>query len=105
MAARWDIDGTPFALETEVEQLAQADFYRIDERLQNDFIRPELEMSVIHKDLFGMQWTLKAQNILDFEFKRQRFVFNGDRSGDLIRREITRRNRGRRISIEVTDTF
>lgn len=105
VAARWDVDGTPFALEAEIEQMRRADVFRIDERLPNDFIRPQFEVSLIHKDLFGMQWTLKAQNIIDFEFRRQRFVFDGDRRGDLVRRELTRRQRGQRISIEVTDTF
>jgi len=52
-----------------------------------------------------MQWTLKAQNLLDFEFERERLIFDGDRLGDLTRRELTNRTRGRRISIEVTDTF
>lgn len=105
LEARWDIDGTPFAIEAEVEQTRRADVFRIDERLPNDFIRPEFEVSLIHKELFGMQWTLKAQNIVDFEFRRQRLVFDGDRRGDLTRRELTRRKRGNRISIEVTDTF
>ena len=103
--ARWDIDGTPFAIEAEIEQGLREDRFRIDELVSNDFIRPEFELSLIHKDLFGMQWTLRAQNIADFEFKRQRFVFDGDRRGDLTRREIARRKRGQRISIEVTDTF
>ncbi|MEP3654053.1 MAG: TonB-dependent receptor plug domain-containing protein [Litorimonas sp.] len=105
VAARWDINGTPFALEAEIEQMRRADVFRIDERLPNDFIRPSFEFSLIHKDLFGMQWTLKAQNIIDFEFRRQRFVFDEDRRGELLRRELTRRKRGQRISIEVTDTF
>ena len=105
VAARWDIDGTPFAIEAEIEQTRRADVFRIDERLPNDFIRPEFELAFTHKNLFGMQWTLRAQNIVDFEFKRQRLVFDGDRRGDLTRRELTRRKRGQRLSLEVTDTF
>jgi len=103
--ARWDIDGTPFAIETEIEQARLNDTFRIDERLPSEFIRPEVEVALIHKDLLGMQWTLKAQNLLDFEFERERLIFDGDRLGDLTRRELTNRTRGRRISLEVTDTF
>ena len=103
--ARWDIDGTPFAIETEIEQGRREDTFRIDERLKNKFIRPEVEVALIHKDLLGMQWTLKAQNLLDFEFRRERLIFDGDRLGDLTRRELTNRTRGRRFSIEITDTF
>lgn len=103
--ARWDIDGTPFAIEGELEQNRVSDFLRIDEVLQNDLIRPEAELSFIHKDLLGMQWTVKLQNIVDFEFRRQRFVFDETRNGAPLRRELTRRKRGQRISIEITDTF
>ncbi len=103
--ARWDIDGTPLAIETEIEQGRQDDTFRIDERLQNKFIRPEFEISLIHKDLFGMQWTVRAQNLANFEFRRERFIFEDNRLGDLARQEITRRKRGRRLSIEITDTF
>lgn len=102
---RWDIYDTPYALEAEFEQGKEADFLRIDEILQNDFNVPEMELGFVHKDLFGMQWKLRVQNILNFEFQRQRFVFDGTRAGDLTRREQTKRTRGQRISLEVTDTF
>jgi len=105
LQARWDIDGTPLALEAQIEQVKQANFYRIDEVLQQDFIRPEAMLSLTHKNLLGMQWTLKVQNIVDFEFRRQRFVYDGTRNDDLIRHELTRRKRGQRLSIEITDTF
>lgn len=103
--ARWDIDGTPFAIEGELEQSRESDVLRIDEIRRKDLIRPEAELAFIHKDLLGMQWSVKLQNVLDFEFKRQRFVFDGTRNGAFLRRELTRRKRGRRISIAVTDTF
>ena len=101
----WDIQGTPFAIETEVEQGRFADIFRIDEITDNIFRRPEFEVSVIHKDLFGMQWTVTLQNILDFELRRERFIFDETRNGDLIQRELTRRQRGQRLSLEITDTF
>ncbi len=105
LEARWDIDGTQFAIEAEVEQSKLSDLFRIDEIVRNDLIRPEIELAAIHKDLLGMQWTIKVQNIIDFEFKRQRSVFDETRNGELIRHELTRRQRGQRISLEVTDTF
>ena len=105
LEGRWDIQGTPFAIETEVEQVRFADIFRIDERTDNIFRRPEFEVSVIHKDLLGMQWTVTLQNILDFELRRERFIFDETRNGDLIQRELTRRQRGQRLSLEITDTF
>jgi len=108
--ARWDIKDTPFAIEAELEQARAADRFRIDDRRDDIFRRPGFEMSLIHKDLFGMQWTARLQNIVNFEFRRDRSVFDvtpvGDQfQRDLIRRELTRRQRGQRFSIEVTDTF
>ena len=105
LEARWDIEGTPFAIEAEVEHSERDLRFRIDERTEDILRRPEVEFAVIHKDLFGMQWTAKVQNILDFELRRERLIFNGTRNGDLLQRESTRRQRGRRFSIEVTDTF
>ena len=105
LEARWDIADTPFALEAEVEQGRSADRFRIDERVDEIFRRPEFEVSLIHKNLFGMQWTATLQNILDFELRRERFIFDETRNGDLLQRELVRRQRGRRFSIEITDTF
>ena len=102
---RYDIPNTPFAIEAEVEQGDQALIFRIDETTENNFIRPEFELSLIHKDLFGMQWTLRLQNILDFKLQRERFIFSPTRNGDLIESQFTQRQRGQRFSIQVTDTF
>ena len=103
--ARWDIDGTPFAVETEIEQGRRADRFRIDEENSNRFNVPEFEIAFIHKDLFGMQWTATLQNILNFELTRERLIYDETRNGDLLQRELTRRTRGQRFSIGVTDTF
>ena len=103
--ARWDIEGTPFAVETEIEQGRQARRFRIEDIVENRFNVPEFEVSFIHKELFGMQWTAKVQNILDFELRRERLIFDETRNGDLLSRELTRRTRGQRFSLEVTDTF
>ena len=103
--ARWDIDGTPFAIETEIEQGRRAERFRIDERTDDRIDLPEFEISVIHKTLFGMQWTAKLQNIVDFELRRDRRIFDETRNGELLQRELTKRTRGQRFSLEVTDTF
>jgi hypothetical protein len=105
VSARWDINDTPYAIETEIEQGRRDTNFRIDEFSNDAFIRPEFEISLIHKTLFGMQWTATLQNIVDFEFRRERFLFDGDRTGDLTGRELFTRKRGQRFSIAVTDTF
>ena len=102
---RYDIPNTPYAIEAEIEQGQRQDNFRIDERLEATFIRPEFEVAVIHKTLLGMQWTAKLQNIVDFEFQRERRIFDTTREGDLLQRQFTKRQRGQRFSIEVTDTF
>ena len=71
LEARWDIQNTPYALEVEVEQGRNADRFRIDERRDDTFRQPEVQASIVHKDLLGMQWTLRLQNIADFEFRRE----------------------------------
>lgn len=103
--ARWDIDGTPYAIESQIEQGRRADNFRIDERTEDRFNLPEFEVSIIHKSLFGMQWTAKLQNIANFELRRDRLIFDETRNGDLVQRELTKRTRGQRFSLEVTDTF
>ena len=103
--ARWDIHETPFAVEAELDLRRQAKRFRIDERTEDRIDIPELEVSFIHKELFGMQWAAKVQNILDFELRRERLIFDETRNGDLLQRELTRRTRGQRFSLEVTDTF
>ena len=103
--ARYDIPNSPWAFESEIEQFAFHPSFRVNEIQDNIFIRPEVEFNVIHKDLFGIQWTVGVQNILDFKFQRDREVFAGDRLGDVVRRETFTRQRGRRFIIELTDTF
>jgi len=103
---RYDLPNSPWAFEGEIEQSGLHPSFRVNEKLQNRFVRPEIELKVIHKDLLGMQWTVGVQNLVDFKFKRDRQVYDTDRFlGDIIREERFTRRRGRRAIIEVTDTF
>lgn len=102
---RYDVPNSPWAFESEIEQSRSYPSFRVNEKSQNLFIRPEIEFSVIHKDLFGMQWTVGIQNITDFKFKRDRQIFDTDRLGDIVREETRTRRRGRRLIIGLTDTF
>lgn len=105
LEARWDVDNTPYAIEVEIEQGDGSDVYRVDERSRSEFIRPEFEIGLIHKDFLGMQWRATFQNIVDFDFRRERFIFDETRNGDLIGRELRSRKRGQRFSLSVTDSF
>lgn len=102
---RYDLPDTPWAFEGEIEQGRPYPSFRVNEVSQNHFIRPEIELNVIHKDFLGIQWTVGVQNIADFKFKRDRQIFDTDRLGDLVREETFTRRRGRRLIIELTDTF
>lgn len=102
---RYDIPNSPFAIEGEVEQSDSAKSFRIDETVENNFLDPEVELAFIHKDLFGMQFTVRVQNIADFRLQRERLRFTPTRTGTQFERQITERQRGQRISFELTDTF
>jgi len=102
---RYDIPDTPFAIAGEIERDRAARNFRIDETVSNITLDPEVELSLIHKDLFGLQWTLKVQNLVDFRLERDRFRFSPTRNDDLFERQLTERQRGQRVSIEITDTF
>ena len=103
--ARYDLPNSPWAFESEIEQSGLQPRFRVNEKSQIQFIRPEIEFSVIHKDFLGIQWTVGVQNIADFKFKRDRQIFDTDRLGNLVRQESFTRRRGRRLVIELTDTF
>jgi len=102
---RYDIPDTPFVIAGEIEQDRSARNFRIDETVSNDLLDPEVELSLTHKDLFGLQWTVQVQNLIDFRLERERFRFSPTRNDTFFERQITERQRGQRISIEVTDTF
>lgn len=102
---RHDVPNTPYAWEAAIEQGRQSPVYRFSDIFDTRFIRPESRLSFIHKDLFGMQWTLDLTNIFDFKSQQERLLFTPNRTGDIRQRRFFSRQRGQRISISVTDTF
>ncbi len=102
---RQDIPNTPYAWEVEIEQGRPSPFFRLDNKFDTRFLRPEARVSFIHKELFGMQWTLSATNLFNFRTHRDRTIFSPNRLGDIIQTETYDRQRGRRISISINDTF
>jgi len=60
---------------------------------------------ITHKDILGMTVSLRLQNTPNATLDRERFIFDGDRNGNLLRREFVARTRGNRISLEISDTF
>lgn len=102
---RHDIPNTPYAWTAEVEHGDRSRFFRLDNIFNTSFDFPESEITAIHKDLFGMQWTFGLQNLFNFTAKRQREIFSPNRNGELVQSEVFNRQRGRRFFIEITDTF
>jgi len=102
---RHDIPNTPYAWTAEVEHGDRSRFFRLDNIFDTSFDFPESEITAIHKDLFGMQWTFGLQNLFNFTAKRQREIFSPNRNGELVQSEVFNRQRGRRFFIEITDTF
>lgn len=103
---RQDIPDTPYAWQANINQSRASEFFRRDEILDTRFIRPEASLTFIHKTLFGLQWSVTASNLLDFKTQRDRTVFGpNDRTDNIIRVERFSRQRGRRLSIQVNDTF
>lgn len=102
---RHDIPDTAWAWEVEVEQARRSVFFRVSETFDTRFIKPETRLSIIHKNVFGMEWTVSLTNIFDFEAQRERRIFSADRTGDLLQVERFNRQRGRRFSIALRDTF
>jgi len=103
---RQDIPNTPFAWQANVSQSRASEFFRRDEILDTQFIRPEASLTFIHKTLFGLQWSVTASNLLNFKTQRERTIFGpDDRTDNILRIERFRRQRGRRLSIQINDTF
>jgi hypothetical protein len=103
---RQDIPNSPIAWQANVSQSRASEFFRRDEILDTQFIRPEASLTFIHKTLFGLQWSLTASNLLNFKTQRERTVFGpDDRTDEILRIERFSRQRGRRFSIQINDTF
>lgn len=102
---RHDIEDTPYAYGASLERDRQSRFYRLDQTLQGNFDRPNLEAFITHKSILGMQASIKAQNLFDQKTKRPRFIYMPDRAGTLFERQDFARQNGRRISLELSGTF
>jgi len=55
--------------------------------------------------MFGMTLDIRLQNLLDQRIIRPRDIFDGDRRRGLIERQLFERQRGRRLSFILSDTF
>lgn len=105
--ARYDIPRSNFALTTKINNDESSPFFRLDEVRTIDVKRPFLSLGLIHKDFFGMQLSITGTNLLDNIViqERNRFLGTDRRLGDLTRTERFERQRGRRVSFVLTDTF
>ena len=82
-------------------------FYRLNEIQTVDVKEPFLQAGFIHKNFLGMQLEVRATNLLDNTVIQRRDRFQGPdlRLGQLTRIEQFERQRGRRLSIILSDTF
>jgi hypothetical protein len=105
--ARYDIPQTNFALFGRVNNDESSPFFRLDDIRTIDVKRPYLRAGIIHKDIFGMQLQIVGTNLLDNIViqRRDRFQNADRRLGSLTRTEQFARQRGRRISFILSDTF
>lgn len=102
---RHDIPNTPYAWEFEIEQSRGSRFFRLDNVFETRFLRPEARLTFVHKTFLGMQWSVSASNLFNFRSNRERTIFSPNRLGDIVQTETFDRQRGRRLSISVNDTF
>lgn len=105
--ARYDIPSSNFALTSQINNDESSPFFRLDEVRTIDVHRPFLSLGVIHKNFFGMQLSVTGTNLLDNIViqERDRFLGADRRLGSLSLTERFERQRGRRLSIVLTDTF
>ena len=102
---RYDVPDTPYAFGGGLEQDRESPFLRLDQSFDGYFDRPESYLFAEHKSLFGMTVRLFAQGLLNEKILRPRIIYDGDRTGDIIEIQNFERARGRRISLELSDTF
>ena len=100
-----DFPDSPWAYGIGVEQADSSTFFRRDQSTRNRFIGPENNVRLTHKDIFGVRVDIFFQNFIPFKSQRERLIYDGDRLGDLLRRETYSRERGRRMGFEISDTF
>ena len=102
---RHDIPKTDYAWFVFAELDEQSPFFRLDQVTDVRRDKPTIEVGVEHKNFLGMRLKLQAENLLNWDVIRDRDIYDTDRLGTVIQREQFRRSRGRRFSIELSDTF
>lgn len=100
-----DIPNTPYAWSFYLERNRRGKFFRINQTFDNRFTKPFSSLSFTHKDLLGMRVSANFQNLFNFKHNRTRQYFEGDRNGARLGQEFRSRQRGRRFSITLADTF
>lgn len=105
--ARYDIPKSDFALTSQIYNDESSPFFRLDEIRTIDVKRPFVSLGLIHKDFFGMQLSVTGTNLLDNIViqERDRFLSVDRRLGALTLTERFERQRGRRLTLELSDTF
>ena len=102
---RYDVPNTPYALGFEIERDRDSPFFRLDESTFVRRDRPETSAFIEHKSILGMTARIVFQGLLDEKILRTRSLFDPDRTGSLVEIQNFERQRGRRISLEISDTF
>ena len=102
---RQDIPNSNWAWGVNFRQLKQDPFFRRDQSFEATFAKPTTVARLTHKNVFGMCVDIFLQNFLDNSVKQERLIFTGDRNGVLEQREVFKRKRGQRFSIQFSDTF
>lgn len=100
-----DIPNTPYAWSLYLEKNQESKFFRLDQSFDNQLLRPFSSLGFTHKDLLGMRVSVIFQNLFDYKNNRTRQFFNGDRNGARLGQEFRSRQRGRRVSLTLADTF
>ncbi len=102
---RYDMPNTPYAFGGGVERDRDSPFLRLDQSFDGYRNRPESYLFAEHKSLFGMTVRITAQGLFNEKIIRDRLIYEGDRRGDIVEIQNFERARGRRISLELSDTF
>lgn len=105
VSLRYDIPQTPYAIGAEFENDQFSIFRRLDQTFNTQLNLPESRIFAEHKELLGMTVRLVGQNIFNEKILRERVIFASDRNGNISEIQNFERQRGRRISIEISDTF
>ena len=102
---RHDIPNTNYAWFARVQKDRETNDFRIDEFFNGNITAPNTSLGFEHKDFYGLNVELRLDNLLDRGFNRTRTIFSPDRTGDIVGFENFDRTRGRRLSVQISDTF